>query len=99
MQLNRRRVSITENTVIQFPGYESWNSMTSMATVAADVDKERILCRISLEILEEKFGTLEDPPMRSLVSHRAAIQVAARKLIENAAFEEDGSILIRSGDI
>ena len=86
-------------TVILFPKLESWNDSSKVATIAASVDKERVLCRISLTILRNKFGALEDHPMRSISQHRLVIQDAARKLIEKEAFEDDGSIMIRSVDI
>jgi hypothetical protein len=70
-----------------------------VATVAAEVDKKRILCRISLEILIDKFGATGDDPMQSVAQHRMAIQEAASKLIDSNTYEEDGSILIRSTDL
>jgi hypothetical protein len=78
---------------------ECWNPMTKVATVAAEVNKKRVLCRISLEILRDKFGASEEIPMQSVAQHRTAIQEAARKLIENEVYEEDGSILIHAHDI
>jgi hypothetical protein len=98
MQLTHRRISTPGDTGILFPRLESWNNMTEMATVAANVNKERVLCRIPMEILKDKFGASEEDPMRSIAQHRAAIQEAARKLIENELYEEDGSILIHSRD-
>ena len=73
--------------------------MTKVATVAAEVNKKRVPCLISLEILRNKFGASEDEPMQSVAQHRTAIQEAARKLIENEDYEEDGSILIRARDL
>ena len=73
--------------------------MAKVATVAAEVDKKRVLCRISLEILRDRFGASENEPMQSVAEHRTVIQEAARKLIENEIYEEDGSVLIRAHDI
>jgi len=73
--------------------------MTKVATIAAEVDKKRILCRISLEIMIDRYGASKEDPMQSVVQHREAIQEAARTLIENQVFEEDGSVLIRASDI
>jgi len=84
--------------VISFPRLECWNTTTKVATIAADVDKNRVLCRISLEILRDQFGASEEEPMQFVAQHRAAIQEAARTLIENGVFEEDGSVLIRACD-
>jgi hypothetical protein len=73
--------------------------MTNVATVAAEVNKKRVLCRISLAILRDKFGASDEEPMRSVAKHRTAIQEAARTLIENEVYEEDGSVLIRARDL
>lgn len=84
--------------MISFPRLECWNATTKVVTVAADVDKKRVLCRISLEILIDKFGDSKKEPMQFVAQHRAAIQEVARALIENGVFEEDGSVVIRAGD-
>lgn len=99
MQLTPHRPSVSDSTGISFPRLECWNPMTKVATIAAEINKKRVLCRISLEIIIEKYGTSEEDPMQLVVQHRAAIQEAARKLIENEVYEEDGSILIRERDI
>ena len=85
--------------MISFPRLECWNPMTKVVTLAAEVNKKRVLCLISLEILRDKFGALEQDPMRSVAQHRKAIQEAATKLIENEVYEEDGSVLIRAQDL
>jgi hypothetical protein len=99
MQLTSHRSSGSGDTRISFPKLECWNTVTKVATVAAEVNKKRVLCRISLEILRDKFGASEEESMRSVVQHRTAIQEAARMLIENEAYEEDGSVLIRERDL
>ena len=99
MQLNQYRKSASGDTGISFPKLECWNTMTKVATVAAEVNKKRVLCRISLEILRDKFGASEEEPKQSIAQHRTAIQEAARKLIENEVYEEDGSVLIRACDL
>jgi len=85
--------------MIAFPILESWNTHSKVATIVATADKKRILCRISMEVLRERFDASEDEPMQSLIEYRADIQEAARKLIESDTYEKDGSILIRSCDI
>jgi len=85
--------------VISFPRLECWNDATKVATVAAAQNKKRILCRVSLALLAEKYGASENTPMQIIAEHRDAIQDAARKLIEADAFEDDGSILIRLRDL
>lgn len=83
---------------ISFPLLECWNPMTKVATIAAQVDKRRVLCRISMNVLQIKFHTNIDEPMRIVSENRRVLQATARMLIENNAFEEDGSILIRLKD-
>lgn len=85
--------------MISFPRLECWNDATKVATVAAAKDKKRILCRVSLEMLTERYGPSENAPMQVVAEHRNAIQDAARRLIEADAYEDDGSILIRLRDL
>lgn len=84
---------------ITFPLLESWNPMTKVATIAANVDKRRVLCRVSLEVLQKKFHASSDEPMKSVADNRSLLQESARELIENNKFEDDGSIVIRMKDI
>lgn len=84
----------SKDTGILFPLLESWNPMTQVATIAADVSKRRVLCRISLQVLKRRFGASEDAPMECVALHRSVIQEAARCLIETECFEEDGSVVI-----
>ncbi len=99
MHLTHRRASSSEMTGISFPRLECWNPMTEVATVAAEVNKKRVLCRISMQILQDQFSASAEAPMRAVAEHRAVIQAAAKKLIEDEAFEEDGSIVIRARDL
>ena len=85
--------------MIIFPTLESWNDATKMATIAATVDKKRVLCRISLDILRDNFGASAEDPMSTVAEYRTNIQEVANKLIENEYYEEDGSILIRACDL
>ncbi|GMQ75425.1 MAG: hypothetical protein BMS9Abin01_0675 [Gammaproteobacteria bacterium] len=78
---------------------ECWNPMTKVASIAAQVDQRRVLCKISMEVLQKKFQASADEPMRAVAENRSLLQAKARILIENEAFEEDGSILLRSKDI
>ncbi len=87
------------NGGVTFPKLESWNDMTQVATIAAKVNKRRVLCRISLKILKDRFGASEENPMQSVAMHRDTLQKAAKNLIENENFEEDGSVLIRASDL
>jgi len=99
MYLTRHKTSTSDETEITFPMLECWNPMTKVATIAAQVDQRRVLCRISLELLQKKFRASEDEPMRAVAENRTVLQAKARMLIEKEAFEEDGSIVIRSKDL
>jgi len=97
MQTTYYRASNGNNSGIVFPRLESWNGTTETATIAADVNKKRVLCRIALCTLADRFGTSDDAPMQLVAQHRSQIEDGARKLIEDEAYEEDGSVVIRIG--
>lgn len=78
---------------------ECWNPMTKVATIAAQVDGERVLCKISMEILQEKFQASADEPMVAVAQNRSTIQAAARKLLESKAHEQDGYVTIGRADL
>ena len=99
MDLTSYKTSSTDKSDISFPLLECWNPMTKMATIAAQVHKSRVLCRISMEVLQKKFHASADEPMRAVAENRLVLQTKARMLNENKAFEEDGSIIIRLKDI
>jgi len=99
MNLTGYRTAATEDGVVTFPLLESWNPMTKVATVAAQVNGRRVLCRISMDVLKKKFRASTDEPMKAVATNRPIIQAAARELIETKAFEDDGSIVIRQQDI
>jgi hypothetical protein len=98
-QLDSHQPSTSGDIMISFPRLECWNNMTKMATVVAEVDKKRVLCRISSESLRIKFGASDDKFMQSVVQHRVAIQEAAKRLIERDDYETDGSVLIKIADL
>ncbi|MCP5149743.1 MAG: DUF1488 domain-containing protein [Ectothiorhodospiraceae bacterium] len=99
MHVNRRRSPNSNETEIEFPFLQCWNPMTRVASIAAQVNKRRVTCRVAMKILEKRFPTKGLDPMQHVVDNRRAIEDAARRLIERKAFEEDGSILIRERDI
>ena len=99
MDLTSYKTSSTDEPDISFPKLECWNPMTKMATIAAQVHESRVLCRISMEVLQKKFHASTDEPMRAVAENRSVLQAKARMLIKNEAFEEDGSIIIRMKDI
>ncbi len=73
--------------------------MTKVASIAAEVNKNRVLCRISLKLLQDRFGASSEEPMLAVADNRATIQAAAQKMIESESYEEDGSVVIRAEDI
>ncbi|HEX9586001.1 MAG TPA: DUF1488 domain-containing protein [Gammaproteobacteria bacterium] len=95
MNLTGYRTAASDDDKVTFPLLESWNPMTKVATVAAQVGARRVLCRISMDVLKRKFRASPDEPMKAVARNRSVIQAAARELIESKAFEEDGSIVIR----
>ncbi len=52
-----------------------------------------------MDVLRKKFRASEDEPMRAVAENRSVLQAKARMLIEKEAFEEDGTVVIRSKDI
>lgn len=98
MQTTRYRTSSETNGII-FPRLESWNGATQTATIAVDVNKRRVLCRITQRTMEDRFGPSDDAPMQVLAQNRFHIQEVARRLIEDDAYEEDGSVIIRFSDL
>ncbi len=99
MYLTRHKTSNSDETEITFPMLECWNPMTKVASIAAQVDQRRVLCKITLEVLQKRFQASVDAPMRAVAENRALLQAKAKILIEAEAFEEDGSILLRSKDL
>jgi len=84
---------------ISFPLLQSWNPSRKIATIAAQLNGGRILCRISQADLNRKFHCVSDDPMIAIKQNRITIEVAAKKKIEEQAFEEDGSINILYKDL
>ena len=99
VKLTGHRRQQTDDSDISFPPLESWNPLTKVATIAAQVGGKRVLCRISMEVLKKRFRASASEPMQSVSKNRELIRDAARKLIESNAYEENGSILIRQKDI
>ena len=83
MRLTRNLPASDADPDITVPLLECWNPVSKVATIAAEVNKRRVLCRITLKILQDKFRASEDEPMRAVADNRSVIQGAARKLIEN----------------
>lgn len=86
-------------TDISFPQLHCWNPVTKEASIAAIVNKNRVLCSISLKLLQERFDASAEKPMQAVSDNRVIIQAAAQKIIEREDYQEDGSVVIRAEDI
>lgn len=93
-----RKKAFTEGEV-SFPNLQCWNPVTMVASIIAEVDGRRITCRIEDAVLKKKFHSTSAEHMQPVTEYRVMIETAARKLIENGRFEEDGSIMIRLNDL
>ena len=89
----------TNGVNIFFPSLKCWNPVTKIITIAAQVSKKHVSCRVLLKDLKVKFHVFKDNPMEIASEHRVEIENAARKLIGNNSYEEDGSIRIRYQDL
>ncbi len=99
MAESRYNPTSRQDAGIIFPRLESWNGDTKHATIAVQVNKQRVLCRISHKTLLDRFGASDEDPMKFLARHRSVVERAVRSLIEKNDYEDDGSILIRLRDL
>jgi len=99
MNLTSPRGKANIQTGILFPVLQSWNPMTAHATIVAQVDGKRVLCRIAGTDLKKKFKSPASEPMEMVTEHRVELENAARRLIESNAYETDGSITIQYKDL
>jgi len=99
MNLSTYRNNTAEAGKITFPILQCWNPLTKVATIAAQVEGKRVSCRISYAVLQKKFHASAEIPMLAITQNRPAIEIAARKLIENKVYEADGSIVIQYKDL
>lgn len=99
MKFTQQKTKTTDGTKITFTKMESWNPLHEVATMAIDVNKDRVLCRISKEVLMSISSDKKADPMRILADNRTLFQNKAKKLIEQKTFESDGSIAIKISDM
>lgn len=99
MKLPGYRKSPHNGEEISFPRLESWNPMSKTGTVAVQVSKKRVLCRISLKILQMKFRATVENPLQAMKENRLVIEEAIKKLIEQGRYQADGSIIILASDL
>ncbi|MFT5134759.1 MAG: hypothetical protein ACI9SC_003240 [Gammaproteobacteria bacterium] len=89
---------MSEDGKISFPALQSWNPVSEIATIAAQVSGKRVLCRIPITDLKRKFDVSSEDPMKAVTKYRKEIETAARKLIDDKTYETDGSINIHYKD-
>jgi hypothetical protein len=99
MKLPGYRGSPHDGKDISFPRLESWNPVSKTGTVAVQVSKKRVLCRISLEILQKKFRATIENPLQAMKENRLAIEAAIKQVVEKGRYQTDGSIIIRASDL
>jgi hypothetical protein len=73
--------------------------MSKTGTIAVQINKKRVLCRISFEILQKKFRATAENPLQAMKENRVAIETAIRKLVDKSSYQADGSIIIRAADL
>ena len=99
MKLTPHKTKGFDNNKISFPKLESWNPLHEVATIAVQVDKQRVLCRISKEVLILISKDNDTDPMVILSENRSLFESKARALIEGKRYEKDGSIKIRKSNL
>jgi len=83
---------------IRFPDLQCWNPETKVVTFVAEIDGERIDCRIKSADLNKKFPKSSDDPLKSTVSNKKALESIAIFKIEKKLFGTNGSVEISYDD-
>jgi hypothetical protein len=84
---------------ITFPDLQCWNPQTLVATIIAEIDGDRINCRIKVSDMKKAFSIDDENPMKSITQNRKYLEKVSKRLIEQNRFEKDGSIKINSLDL
>lgn len=90
-----RKSTKSDDGEVSFPALQSLNPLTNVATIAAEFEGRRVLCRVKIDDLRKKFRVFKGEPMDMVIGNRKEIENAARHLIENRKFEADGSVMIK----
>lgn len=98
MNLSGYGASASGNGEIDFPRLESWNPITNTATLVAQVDKRRVLCRVSFAVLEKYFDASLDDPIQAIRDNRPVLEAVAKRRIEDGGFDKDGHVVLRAMD-
>ena len=91
MRFARYRTPATDAGDIDFPLLECWNPVTEVATIAAEVSKRRVSCRISFKILQERFDASAEELGKGYGGRTIVV-------LETAALNELDHIRILPGD-
>jgi hypothetical protein len=84
---------------INFPDLQCWNPETRVITFVAELDGERIDCKIKASDLLKKFPTSPKAPMQSVVLHKAILEDIAVSKIKEQLFDTNGSVNISYNDL
>ncbi len=93
-----KKKEIKDGNII-FPKLQCWNPETLVATFIAELNGNRINCRIKLSSLKSVFPLESDDPMQSISCYMKELEKIATELIAQGRFEEDGSINIGYKDL
>ncbi|MGH8120066.1 MAG: DUF1488 domain-containing protein [Gammaproteobacteria bacterium] len=99
MILTRNKNKQKIENSITFPRLQCWNPMTSVVTIAAQVNGKRVLCKISSAILHAIFPESTLDPMQIVSANRSLIENAAMRLIQSNSFDPEGFIIINRTDL
>jgi hypothetical protein len=97
--VHKSRKKKPEDGIISFPELQCWNPQTLVATFIAELNGDRINCRIKFSDLKKIFPKVTDDPMQSISKYRNEVENIAMNLIIKNRFESDGSIFIRMDDL
>jgi hypothetical protein len=84
--------------VARFPASQLPNLDREVIHFVAIEACKQIECAISIDALEDHFGSARRKHVDAFLSHRAAINGIAQRLIDRGRFEADGTVLIRTAD-
>ncbi|NNE37570.1 MAG: DUF1488 domain-containing protein, partial [Gammaproteobacteria bacterium] len=84
---------------IRFPDLQCWNPETKVVTFIAEINGERIDCKIKSSDLNKKFPTSSDDPLKAIASNKEILEEIALNKIEQKMFEINGSIKISIEDL
>ena len=99
MASSNRTPGKPEKDSLSFPALHSLNPVTNVATIVAQLEGERILCRVKIDDLRRKYRVSQGDPMQIVKDNQSEIENASRKLIENGKFISDGSVMISYKDL